>query len=80
MTEKRPWQRAEFTEAPDPDFDFAGAADQELHSYCLRRARAFLARAEATDSGISSSRQLEIASHYAMIAQAFRPVSDREGP
>lgn len=80
MAEKRPWKRSEFTEAPDADFDFAGADDQDVRSYCLRRARDFLARAEATDSGISSSRQLEIASQYAMIAQAFRPSFGREDP
>ncbi len=72
MGQKRPWGRAEFTEEPDPDFDFAGASAGEVRAYCLRRSRAFLGRAEATDSGISSSRQLEIASQYAMIAEAFR--------
>jgi hypothetical protein len=72
MTQKRPWQRDEFTQAPAPDFDFAVASDDEVRSYCLQRSRAFLARAEAPDSAISSSRQLEIAAHYAMIAQAFR--------
>jgi hypothetical protein len=74
MTQKRPWQRAEFTQAPaSEDFDFAAAGDAEVRGYCLQRARAFLARAEATDAAISSSRQLEIAAQYAMIAQAFRP-------
>lgn len=73
MTQKRPWNRAEFTEAPAPDFDFEGASEDEVRAYCLQRSRSFLARAEAQDSAISSSRQLEIASQYAMIAQAFRP-------
>ncbi|MFE9432833.1 hypothetical protein [Streptomyces sp. NPDC006640] len=73
MIQKRPWQRTEFTEAPPADFDFGGALDDEVRSYCLQRARAFLARAEAPDSAIGSTRQLEIAAHYAMIAQAFRP-------
>lgn len=77
MTQKRPWQRDEFAQAPAADFDFAEASDDEVRSYCLRRSRAFLARAEAPDAAISSSRQLEIAAQYAMIAQAFRV--DREG-
>lgn len=72
MTQKRPWQRDEFTQAPALDFDFEDASDDEVRSYCLQRSRAFLARAEAPDSAINSSRQLEIAAHYAMIAQAFR--------
>lgn len=71
MSQNRPWNRAEFTQAP-ADFDFAEADDSEVRSYCLQRSRAFLARAEATDAAISSSRQLEIAAQYAMIAQAFR--------
>ena len=73
MTQKRPWKRAEFTQEPAPDFDFADAADDEVRTYCLQRSRAFLARAEALDSAIGSSRQLDIAAQYAMIAQAFRP-------
>ncbi|MGW6011797.1 hypothetical protein [Streptomyces sp. NPDC055210] len=72
MNQKRPWQRNEFTEEPAADFNFGDASDEEVRSYCLRRSRAFLARAEALDSAISSSRQLEIAAQYAMIAQAFR--------
>lgn len=73
MTPKRPWERPEFTDAPSPDLDFATADDAAVRAYCLQRTRAFLARAEDADSGISSSRQLEIASRYAMIAEAFRP-------
>jgi hypothetical protein len=72
MSQNRPWNRAEFTQAPAADFDFADASDDEVRSYCLQRSRAFLARAESTDAAISSNRQLEIASQYAMIAQAFR--------
>ena len=70
MSQKRPWQRSEFTQAP-AGFDFEDASDEEVRHYCLQRSRAFLARAEA-DAAISSSRQLEIAAQYAMIAQAFR--------
>lgn len=74
MPKDRPWNRAEFTQTPAPDgFNFADATDDEVRAYCLQRSRAFLARAEAPDSAISSSRPLEIAAHYAMIAQAFRP-------
>ncbi|MGW4675921.1 hypothetical protein [Streptomyces sp. NPDC004324] len=73
MKQDRPWNRAEFTQAPAADFDFAEADDSEVRSCCLQRSRAFLARAEATDAAISSHRQLEIAAQYAMIAQAFRP-------
>jgi hypothetical protein len=78
MSQNRPWNRAEFTQAPAADFDFEGADDSEVRSYCLQRSRAFLARAEATDAAINSSRQLEIAAQYAMIAQAFRPGSAGE--
>lgn len=74
MTQKRPWHRPEFTQPPESDFDFEAASDDEVRTYCLGRARAFLARAEA-DAAIGSGRQLEIAAQYAMIAQAFR-----EGP
>ena len=73
MGQKRPWRRAEFIKGPDLDFDFADAGDGEVRAYCLERSRSFLARAEATDSAIPSSRQLEIAAQYALIAQAFRP-------
>ena len=73
ITQKRPWQRNEFTQEPAPDFDFEDASDDEVRTYCLQRSRAFLARAETLDSAISSSRQLELAAQYAMIAQAFRP-------
>ncbi|MFR0354149.1 hypothetical protein [Streptomyces sediminimaris] len=73
MSTRRPWNRPEFTEAPPEDFDFASATDEEMRAYCLQRTRAFLARAETLDSAINSSRQLEFAAHYAMIAQAFRP-------
>lgn len=73
MSEKRPWNRPAFTQPPADDFDFEAAADDGIRLYCLSRARAFLARAEATDAAISSHRQLEIAAQYAMIAQAFRP-------
>jgi hypothetical protein len=72
MTEKRPWRRPEFTEPPAGDFDFDAASDEGIRLYCLRRSRAFLARAESTEAAISSNRQLEIAAQYAMIAQAFR--------
>ncbi|MEU9405124.1 hypothetical protein AB0E08_05355 [Streptomyces sp. NPDC048281] len=72
MSEKRPWHRPEFTQPPADSFDFDGASDVEVRSYCLGRSRAFLARAEAQDAAISSSRQLEIAAQYALIAQAFR--------
>ncbi|MGW3635648.1 hypothetical protein ACWD7F_36970, partial [Streptomyces sp. NPDC005122] len=72
MSQNRPWNRPEFTQAPAGDFDFADASDDEVRSYCLQRSRTFLARAESTDAAISSNRQLEIASQYAMIAQAFR--------
>ncbi|MFI6249027.1 hypothetical protein [Streptomyces sp. NPDC051016] len=74
MAANRPWHRTEFTQPPaDDNFDFAGATDSEVRAYCLRRTRAFLARAEDTEAAISSSRQLDIAAQYAMIAQAFRP-------
>ncbi|MEU9245853.1 hypothetical protein [Streptomyces sp. NPDC048385] len=74
MPKDRPWNRAAYTQAPAPDgFDFDTATDEEVRAYCLRRSRAFLARAEAEDSTISSDRQLKIASQYAVIAQAFRP-------
>jgi hypothetical protein len=72
MTEKRPWHRPEFTQPPADGFDFDGASDDEIRSYCLSRSRAFLARAEAKDAALGSNRQLEIAAQYAMIAQAFR--------
>ena len=73
MATNRPWHRTEFTQPPAGDsFDFASATDEEVRAYCLQRTRAFLARAEDTDAAISSSRQLDIAAQYAMIAQAFR--------
>lgn len=72
MTEKRPWQRPEFTEPPAPDIDFVNASDGEVRTYCLKQSRAFLARAETPNSSISSGRQLEIATQYATIAEAFR--------
>lgn len=74
MATNRPWHRPEFTQPPTSDaFDFAGATDDEVRAYCLQRSRAFLARAEDTDAAINSSRQLDIAAQYAVIAQAFRP-------
>jgi hypothetical protein len=72
MPKDRPWNRRAYTQAPAPE-DLDTASDAEVRSYCLQRARAFLVRAEAEDSAISSDRQLKIASQYAMIAQAFRP-------
>lgn len=74
MAKDRPWNRPEFTKAPAPEgFNLGDASDEEVRAYCLQRSRAYLARAETTDAAISSDRQLEIAAHYAMIAQAFRP-------
>ncbi|MFF4548613.1 hypothetical protein ACFY1J_31005 [Streptomyces sp. NPDC001406] len=72
MAKDRPWNRPEYTEPPEA-FNIGDATDEEVRAYCLRRSRAFLARAETTDAAISSDRQLQIAAHYAMIAQAFRP-------
>jgi len=73
MPKDRPWNRPAYTQPPAPDgFDLDAASDDEVRSYCLRRARSYLVRAEADDSAINSSHQLEIASQYAMIAQAFR--------
>ncbi|MEH0428831.1 hypothetical protein QBB34_21350 [Streptomyces stelliscabiei] len=70
---KRPWDRPEYTQSPELEGSSLGNANnEEVRNYCLQRARAFLARAEDTDSGMPSSRQLEIASQYAMIAEAFR--------
>ncbi|MFF7260672.1 hypothetical protein ACFZCL_10360 [Streptomyces sp. NPDC008159] len=74
MTKNMPWNRPEHTAPPAPDgFNIGDASDEEVRAYCLQRSRAFLARAEATKAAISSDRQLEIAAHYAIIAQAFRP-------
>ncbi|GHH38199.1 hypothetical protein FHS35_007613 [Streptomyces umbrinus] len=73
MAKDRPWNQAAYTQSPKPEgLDLDAASDDEVRSYCLRRARAFLVRAEAEDSAINSRHQLEIASQYAMIAQAFR--------
>ena len=47
MSEKRPWHRPEFTQPPADSFDFDGASDDEIRSYCLGRSRALLARAKA---------------------------------
>ncbi|MET7704055.1 hypothetical protein [Streptomyces sp. NPDC005485] len=75
----RPWNQPQYTEPPAPEgFDFADATDDEVRAYCLRRSRAFLARAEATDSAVSSDRQLGFAAQYAMIAQAFRAGAEAE--
>ncbi|MFC8361466.1 hypothetical protein ACFUIY_16580 [Streptomyces griseorubiginosus] len=77
MPKDRPWNRAAYTQAAAlDDLDLDNARDEEVRRYCLRRARAFLARAEADDSAINSRQQLEIASQYATIAQAFRQDPD----
>lgn len=72
MSEKRPWHRDEFTQPPVADFDFEAASDEGIRLYCLRRSRAYLARAEAADAAIGGDGPLEIAAQYAIIAQAFR--------
>ncbi|MEV7323811.1 hypothetical protein [Streptomyces sp. NPDC093970] len=72
MSEKRPWHRAEFTQPPVDDFDFEAASDEGIRLYCLRRSRAYLARAEAADAATGGDRPLEIAARYAIIAEAFR--------
>lgn len=77
MPKDRPWTRAAYTQAAAlDDLDLAKAGDEEIRRYCLKRARAVLARAEADDSAIDSRQQLEIASQYATIAQAFRQDPD----
>ncbi|MFC8678103.1 hypothetical protein ACFUEN_36125 [Streptomyces griseorubiginosus] len=73
MPKDRPWNRATYTRAAAlDDLDLDNARDEEVRRYCLQRARAFLARAEDEESAINSRQQLEIASQYATIAQAFR--------
>ncbi|MFD5402965.1 hypothetical protein [Streptomyces griseorubiginosus] len=77
MPKDRPWNRAACTQAPAlDDLDLDNARDEEVRRYCLQRARTFLARAEHDDSAINSRQQLEIASQYATIAQAFRQDPD----
>ena len=73
MPKDRPWNRAAYIQAAALDnLDLDNARDEEVRRYCLQRARAFLARAEADDSAIDSRQQLEIASQFATIAEAFR--------
>jgi hypothetical protein len=79
MPKDRPWNRPAYTQAPaSDDLDLGNASDEDVRHYCLQRARAFLVRAEAEDSVINSRHQLEIASQYAMIAQAFRQDPDAQ--
>lgn len=73
MSKSRPWNRSEYTQPPaSAGFNLGDASDEEVRAYCLRRSRVFLAKAEDTESVISSDRQLQIAANYAIIAQAFR--------
>lgn len=67
---------------PMPDLHHPGIAglqihnmtDAEVRAYCLDWARMCLARYDLT---LHQSDDLELATRYAQIAQAFRPDSDR---
>lgn len=93
MSKDRPWNRPQPTQVPDlPQteeaigvFRYKGAdvlsmTDAQVRAFCLEKARQYLHQAQIKAVDTLGGRDLELATQYATIAQAFRQEEPGDDP